>query len=278
MEGILDQVVFNEPLTLGVNLIFCGHETCRPGHTFGPAIRTHYLFHYIAKGSGKLYIGDRYDTLKEGDGFMIHPGETTLYAADYDTPWEYYWLAFDGKDVEKLLTSCGLGQGLHLFTAKEHDLFLEAFTSIFYKAMTGTWSYYELLGQFYKVLSLMVQDAKDRGITNDQYVDQTIKLIQKNYAYDLKVSDLAKSVGLERSYLYRLFARTTGVSIKDYLTKYRLEQARLLLETKSTTITQVAYSTGFKSSSAFCKHFSAVYHQSPSHYKKDLSFKSQFVL
>ena len=35
-----------------INIYHVGSEKCNPGHSFGPAIRQHYLFHYILKGKG----------------------------------------------------------------------------------------------------------------------------------------------------------------------------------------------------------------------------------
>ena len=84
----------------GLTIYFCGHESCAPGHFFGPAIRTHYLLHVILKGKGIYRTGSKEYSLKEGEGFLIKPQEVTYYEADPLEPWEYAWVSFAGGDGE----------------------------------------------------------------------------------------------------------------------------------------------------------------------------------
>ena len=87
---------------------FCGWEKCAPGHRCGPMVRAHYLFHYIMKGSGWYQRGSVRYPLQAGQGFLILPGESTVYAASAEEPWEYCWLSFDGTAAPQLLADCGL--------------------------------------------------------------------------------------------------------------------------------------------------------------------------
>ena len=64
-----------------------GYEQCDPGHSFGPATRNHYLFHYILSGTGTLMADDfqgntQTYSVKSGQGFMIFPGQINTYIAD----------------------------------------------------------------------------------------------------------------------------------------------------------------------------------------------------
>ena len=61
-----------------------GREDCEPAHSYGPAIRNHYLFHYILSGKGTFMWQDgkrreNRAVLKAGQGFLISPGQITTY-------------------------------------------------------------------------------------------------------------------------------------------------------------------------------------------------------
>ena len=91
---------------IALRLYYSGSESCAPGHFFGPAIRPHYLIHFIRSGRGKYIYQDSIFELEKGDAFLILPGETTKYIADEKEPWEYSWIAFDGPDARTLLKHC----------------------------------------------------------------------------------------------------------------------------------------------------------------------------
>ena len=68
---------------------------------FGPARRSHYLFHYIIQGSARLPQSTNqsqafYD-IRAGEGVHIFPGADPTYVADLIDPWEYIWIEFDGS-------------------------------------------------------------------------------------------------------------------------------------------------------------------------------------
>ena len=49
----------------------CGYETCEPGHSYGPVVRSGYLIHYILKGKGIYKTDGHIYQLSEGDAFLI---------------------------------------------------------------------------------------------------------------------------------------------------------------------------------------------------------------
>ncbi|MGL5174696.1 MAG: AraC family ligand binding domain-containing protein, partial [Olsenella sp.] len=99
-----------------------GREECESGHAFGPARRSHYLFHLILSGKGTLVADDengnpvRYK-LEGGQGFMLFPGQVTTYAADIDDPWRYTWIEFDGLRVKSALDAIGLSPSSPIYSS-----------------------------------------------------------------------------------------------------------------------------------------------------------------
>lgn len=262
------QHFFHPSITLGLNLYFCGHEICRPGHSFGPAKREHYLFHYILDGKGTYHVGDHTYTLGAGEGFLIHPGTLTLYQADMNHPWSYYWIGFDGKDVTTLLPALGLDYTNPVIQSPSSSQTKEAFEHLMMLLKTST--YHDTLhpiAALYDILATFIQPDATGHRKNSDYVKQAVTFIEHNYAYPIKITDIASAVGLERSYLYRMMMKDIGQSPMQYLISYRLHAAKQLLVQNELSITEVAYSCGFTSSSAFYKHFKAAFDMTPLDYR-----------
>jgi hypothetical protein len=90
-----------------------GYEECDSLHSFGPAMRNHFLFHYILSGRGRLIsTNDRGDSveyhLEDGQGFLIWPGQHNTYIADEKNPWIYAWVEFDGMKAREFVIQSGL--------------------------------------------------------------------------------------------------------------------------------------------------------------------------
>ena len=44
----------------------CGYETCEPGHSYGPVLRSGYLIHYVLGGKGYYRVNNTMYRLEEG--------------------------------------------------------------------------------------------------------------------------------------------------------------------------------------------------------------------
>lgn len=93
-----------------------------------------------------------------------------------------------------------------------------------------------------------------------QFLKQLHAIIQKNLSdSEFGVEDIGKQIGLSRVQLYRKVKAMTGSSVVDLLRKARLAKAKRLLESRSMSVSEVAYDVGFSAPSYFTKCFKDEY-------------------
>jgi len=267
--GTIEMAAHHTPLgtasTLEVYL--CGQERCAPRHSYGPAIRPHYLFHYIYSGTGTFYAGGELYTLHAGQGFLICPGDSTVYTADEADPWHYCWFGFDGSDVEAILARCGLSRETPIFTGKK-DAVLEHRLRALLDIFSGSRiSEFEVVGLLYLVFAAMAEAAAAPAFPRS-YADEAASFIRNNYSYDIKISDIARRIGIDRTYLYKLFEERYRCSPQTYLIRCRLEAAQSLLGRSDAGIAEIALSCGFHDVPSFYKQFTKAFAITPAKYRK----------
>ncbi|MDD2970994.1 MAG: AraC family transcriptional regulator [Lachnospiraceae bacterium] len=272
-----------------VTIYYCGREACKKKHFFGPAVRPHYLIHFVLNGKGiyRIEKGKKENIQYEvnaGEAFLIRPGEITYYQADAEDPWEYVWIAFDGEEAERVLEERGLLQDQYVCTWVERQSIAEIrkvntedSVRQFLRAMSrrfeqGQCSQMELKGYFYFLFDTIAETTERRtgnreGAYETRYLEKAVLYIRHNYGYDIRVSDVAQHVGIERTYLFKLFKKYKECSPKAYLTEYRLMVAKDMLGSTRFTITEIALSCGFHDSSVFCKTFMKKEGTSPLRYR-----------
>ena len=107
-------------------------------------------------------------------------------------------------------------------------------------------------------------DASKLDDRDKQFIKQLNNIIQQNLSNcDFGVEDIGKEIGLSRVQLYRKVKAMTGSSVVDLLRKARLAKAKRLLESRSMSISEVAYDVGFSAPSYFTKCFKDEYNMLP---------------
>ncbi len=81
--------------------------------------------------------------------------------------------------------------------------------------------------------------------------------IDKNYIFNVHISEIIKEAGMNRTYFCHYFKLVTGYTFKDYLTTKRLKIAKELLKNKNLRISDVAEQVGYTQ-----KYFSEAFKRS----------------
>ena len=95
-----------------------------------------------------------------------------------------------------------------------------------------------------------------------------MEYLKHNFSYPVKIEQLARQVGVSRTYLYKIFISHSGKSVQQYLQDLRLTAAMDMLKKSGRDITEIAYSCGFTDSPAFCRQFKKTTGLTPLQYRR----------
>jgi len=252
----------------GIRIYYCGWEACEPGHFFGPATRAHYLMHFVLSGKGVYQVEGKAYELETGGVFLIKPYELTYYKADDKMPWEYVWVAFDGAEAERLLHQYQLSGSGYVCRFQDMEKTREYLFKLCNDYNKQGHNQEALIGWFYLIFSTMLRDVFYETGNEAGYYQEAEKYIRHNYGYDINVNEIAGHIGIDRTYLYKIFKKYTGKSPKQYLTFCRLKAAKDMLDNTLLSITEIALSCGFHDSSVFCKNFLKDTKMNPQKYRQ----------
>lgn len=106
-------------------------------------------------------------------------------------------------------------------------------------------------------------------------VQQAITYIHRHFAEDMKIKDIADSVGYSPNYLGSCFKKECGQTLVDYIHHYRIVQAKKLLRSTDAPISEIIEQVGFFDENYFGRIFKRMTGQSVSQYRRQCSEKQE---
>ena len=255
-----------------LSLDFCGFEHCLPGHSYGPCARDNYIIHVVIDGKGILdYRGHRWE-IRKGQMFILFPGEVATYCADKEDPWYYCWFGFQGNLAGKIVESIGFSSQTPVLSYEDSSM-VESRIREMLDSKTLT-----LDGQLHRnaemmqILSDMIREGvqksgNDRGMISFSYSEYAVRYINNHFSEKIRIQDLAKRIGISRSYLVKLVKQVTGMSPQEYLIEIRMQRASDLLGRSNDPIQNIASECGYDDALAFSKVFKSKFGINPSEYR-----------
>ena len=272
MSNILFNIFPNENF-IDLCMYQFGYEKCDPGHSFGPATRNHYLFHYVLSGTGTLMADDAKGitqtySVKSGQGFMIFPGQINTYIADERLPWEYMWIEFDGLRIKEALGVTDLCKNAPVYHSHSKELREKLADEMLYIINHPNESSFHLIGHLYLFIDYLLQSAKSTklvssGRMSDYYIKEAINYIEQNFQNNISIEDIAAVCGINRSHFGKIFRNSIGRSPQEFLMNYRMVKATELLKLTSLSIADISSAVGYENQLHFSRAFKNIYGISP---------------
>lgn len=257
-------------------LVHCGIQKCSPGYTYDHKIPNEYHLHFVLDGAGLLMIGDKQYDLKTDDIFLIPKGTPIRYHADYENPWEYMWITFDGEMADTYLSYAGLSAETPAIHSQiPGQVYMPMIQKILDLNQLTFVNEIRRVGYLYEILSTLIEmqsslktsRKKQYDYSIDTYVEYALQYIKFHYNH-ITVQNIADYIGINRSYLTSIFTKQLHVSPKEYLMRYKLNIAAKQLTETMQSIQEIAAGIGYENPLTFSKIFKQEYGVSPRHYRE----------
>ena len=128
------------------------------------------------------------------------------------------------------------------------------------------------MGVFYQILGDMLY-RKERLLEEvskpERHIAAATTFIANNYQFKISIEDIANNVGVTPNYLAGLFKDTYGISVKRFLTEYRMDKAKLLLRNGAYNVKAVAKLVGYENQLHFSGEFKKNVGVAPMEYIKE---------
>ena len=116
------------------------------------------------------------------------------------------------------------------------------------------------------LVSVSIQRSTTVQLRSSLYAD-AVAILEREYARDVALDDIARRVASSRRQLQRAFAEIGGTTFREHLTAVRMERAAELLARRSVTVREVAHRVGYRQPAQFAKAFRRHHGVAPSDYR-----------
>ena len=221
-----------------------------------------YQLLYIIEGGGVFHSRTVHEaTLKEGDFFLLFPGEWHSYHPTPPKGWKKYWIGFKGHNMDDRVGAGFLSPTKPIYhvgySAEIVQLYKQAYdTAIREEAYTqqllaGIVNH--LIGKMYS-LERNIQ-LMSRSQAHVDMINRARLRIRESLESSLTIHQVAEDLGVSYSNFRKLFKEHTGISPAIYQQDLRLQRAKELISSTSLSIKEIAYRLNFESPDYFSSKF-----------------------
>ena len=247
----MPEIFFTNKHFADLNPITTGYQKCEPLFSRGMKKIDYYIIHYVISGKGSLVLEGKFYKICANQAFIIPPNTRYFYQADEYDPWEYVWINFDGTQAVQFLN------------------LKSPVVNIDYSFFKNLSSCKEYAGQEAEYIAgrlflIMVEITKKTYISN--YVLMVKNYITAYYSQDIKISEIADTIGLNRKYLAKIFKKSTGKTMSEFLLEVRMRMALACISNGETKVKTIAKMVGFEDPLFFSRQFKIYFGISPTEF------------
>ncbi len=283
MPNVIEKSIGNAYESVIVQKLIQNHFD--PNWHFHP----HYQLFTVIEGSGTRFIGDSIQHFEAGDTVFLGPDLPHLWQSDKiyfenkslktrglvlyfkeDFLGTEFFSISEMKNLKNLLDNTKRGMKWHKDSSQ---LIALALQKMLYS------SGFEKILLLLELLNSLSNSKDFEFITSSNYsnsykiseterMQKVYEYVNTNYKELIKLSDIAKLVGMSESAFCRYFKKRTNSTFVDFVNEIRIGNACKLLLLPNPSLSHICFESGYNTISNFNFHFKKIRKSSPSDYLK----------
>jgi AraC-like DNA-binding protein len=238
-----------------------------------------YEVYYLFEGSRNYFINDTTYPIDEGSLVLIRPYDLHK-TMDTGTSHSRILLSFHENflpvlDRDQLIDTCFGNSKILMLDESQKTVIESLLNSLAVEARDQKEFFHaQLQANLIELLIVIARfilcnkKADDLEPPANQKIFEIIQYLKHNYNQPITLDSLSKDFYTSPFYLTRLFKKTTGFTLFEYIHSLRIIQAQFLLRTTNHKVIYIAQLVGFNHGSNFGKIFKSLTGVSPLNYRK----------
>ena len=235
---------------------------------YGPVERNYILVECCTGGRGAIIINGQEFPFSEGDCYVILPGDLVSHKTTKESFRSEIFCYIHGVEMMRAIRRAGITSTSPFAPREAYSPICAAMRRMLLLEKDRSISAdYKRLSEIYNIMAALVIGKNATESAN--IILAAIGIMDADYNTDLSVEDVARRVGLERSYFSVLFRENTGTPPHAYLNSIRIKRACTLMSETDLSFSEIASQVGLELTS-FSRMFKRVMGVSPSQYRQTL--------
>jgi len=258
----------------GLNLNYCGIESCVPSFAMPTHRREEHLIHCVTAGAGIFISEGTEHLISEGDLFVIFPHQFCSYYAKPDAALRFCWIGFSGRNAARMLERAGIFHNDPVCKLSSTGEILGQIQKCVQLCDTADSSEVEVQSALYRLFHTIETLSASRHIPEYKYsaiyrhVQKAKGYVHFNYMNPLSISQIAEHLGLERTYFSKIFRLVEGATPQEYLLNCRIKAAANMLTDSAYSVGEVSGLVGMHDVHYFSRVFKKITGLSPMRYRR----------
>lgn len=236
-------------------------------------ILSEYQLLYITEGGGVLHTrhGGRVN-IKEGDMFLLFPGEWHSYHPDPQTGWKEYWIGFSGANIDNRVTEGFFSAEKPVYEIGYNETIIELYNEAIRTAKRQEPYFQQLLaGVVNHLLGLMFMTSSNKNLQSDDEhlnkINRARAYLQESVESEITMPEVAEHLNMSYTTFRHAFKKYTGLSPAQYFINLKLHRAKEMLRSTNASIKEISYILHFESPEYFATIFRKKTGLSPSEFR-----------